>query len=178
MNTQFETSSTFEEINESFEGIVKSRNISEKFNQNKSDRKISKTNLEQALSVDNHQIFYEVEQTNDKFLAIKQYECVVDAIEGDEIIARCIDEDGEDSDFDSAIDLSEIHPDDVKLVKPGAIFYMTIGKNTNSARTEMNDVDIKFKRVVHATVFEKRSALNEADKILERMRLLDGFTGK
>jgi hypothetical protein len=171
-----EPSSMFKEVNESEKGVFESRNLIERFEQAKPNKKILKTNIVQNLSLDNPDQFYDIEQTNDKFLAIKQYECVVESIEGEEIVAKCLDEDGEDQDFISRIDFSEIHKDDHRLVKPGAVFYMTIGRNTNSARTEMNDVDIKFKRIAQATAIEKKHALDVADKIIERLRKLDGFT--
>ena len=176
MDTIFEPSSMFEEIKENEKGVFESRNIFERFEKARPNKKISKSSIERNLSLDDQENFYEIEKTNDKFLAIKQYECIVEAIDREEILAKCLDEDGEDPEFDSRIDFTEIHKDDHKLVKLGAVFYMTIGKNTNSARTEMNDVDIKFQRMVQATGLEKKQALDSAESIIQKLRNLDGIT--
>jgi hypothetical protein len=114
-------------------------------------------------------------KTNDKFLCLSKYECVVEEFDGQTVFARCLSEDGNDLNFRSEIDISEIHSDDHKIIKPGAVFYLSIGKNTNSARTEMNDVDIKFRRMLISTDQEKEKSLQSADEILSKIRAIDGI---
>lgn len=97
-----------------------------------------------------------------RFIALQKWEGIVLQVKNDSMVTRLIDLTNNESDGEAEFALSEIHSDDLPLVKHGALFYWNIGymdKNGQRIRASF----IRFKRIPNWRKDELEVAKKDAE---------------
>jgi hypothetical protein len=108
-----------------------------------------------------------------KFIPLSRREGVVLEVRQDEFDARLVDLDGDEGDLDATFAIEELSPDDVPLLRPGAVFYWTIGYLDDQVRRRTRVSDLRFRRLPHEDVKGLAEAEAEADQIRRELGLTD-----
>lgn len=87
------------------------------------------------------------QRTRPKFQVLQKWEGIVEEINGDTILVKLIDLTNGGTHEETELDLQDISPDDIQLVKKGAMFYWSIGYETQRDRQVKKSSFIKFKRL-------------------------------
>lgn len=109
-----------------------------------------------------------------RFQVLSEWEGVVDEINGTKFRCRLLPiEDGRANsarvEF-TEFDLDDLASDsDIKLVRPGAVFYWTVGRSQNAAGTRTNVSLVRFRRIPPPDSNRRRRARREADHILRHI---------
>lgn len=101
----------------------------------------------------------------DSFRVMQQWEGVVTAVNASNVIARVVDQThtGLREEVEFAID--EIDPEDLSLVRPGAVFYWAIGYLDQIGRPRRTVSDIRFRR----SLPPERAAVDAAREYARRL---------
>lgn len=108
-----------------------------------------------------------------KFIPLSRREGVVLEVRQDEFDARLVDLDGDESDLDATFAIEELSPVDVPLLRPGAVFYWTIGYLDNQVRRRTRVSDLRFRRLPYVEARGLMDAEAEADQIRRELGLTD-----
>lgn len=101
-----------------------------------------------------------------RFIPLSRREGIVLEIRDDEFDARLVDLDGEDGDLDATFAVEELSPDDRPLLRPGAVFYWTIGYFDDQVRRRTRVSDLRFRRLPS----DDRTGLAEAEREADQIR--------
>lgn len=97
-----------------------------------------------------------------RFLELQKWEGIVLQISKDSMVARLIDLSEKESEGEVEFALDEIHSDDLPLVKPGAIFYWTIGYLDKGGQRIRASI-IRFRRLPRWRTEELDAAKKDAE---------------
>jgi hypothetical protein len=106
-----------------------------------------------------------------KFVPLSRREGVVLEVRDDEFDARLVDLDGSEGDLDATFATEELSPDDVSLLRVGAVFYWTIGYFDDQVRRRSRVSDLRFRRLPSEDPEGIADAEAEADQILRDLGL-------
>lgn len=109
------------------------------------------------------------------FVALQQWEGVVEAVTETGFRARLVPYSGAEPDRTRTeftdFDLDDLADEsDKALVVEGAVFYWTIGRYKNAAGTVSNMSLVRFRRIPPPTSYRRRLAGIEAEQLLEDLR--------
>jgi hypothetical protein len=107
-----------------------------------------------------------------KFIPLSRREGVVLEVREDEFDARLVDLDGHEGDLDATFAIEELSPDDVALLRVGAVFYWTIGYFDDQVRRRTRVSDLRFRRLPA----EDPRGLPDAEAEAEQIRRELGLT--
>lgn len=108
-----------------------------------------------------------------KFIPLSRREGVVLEVRQDEFDARLVDLDDDEDDLDATFAIEELSPDDVPLLRPGAVFYWTIGYLDDQVRRRTRVSDLRFRRLPYEDVTGLTDAEAAADQIRRELGLAD-----
>lgn len=87
------------------------------------------------------------QSTRAKFKVLQKWEGIVEEFDGENIQVKLIDLTNGGTDEEAQLDIQDISKDDLQLVKEGAMFYWSIGYETQLDRQVKKSSFIKFKRL-------------------------------
>jgi hypothetical protein len=105
----------------------------------------------------------------DRFLALQQWEGVVDSVNDGGFVARLVDRTAGEPDEEAEFDLAEVPPGDRDLVASGAVFYWSVGYRIAATGTRLRASIISFRRLPAWTEAERRQARERSEKIAEAL---------
>lgn len=91
-----------------------------------------------------HKIKRDVEERG---IALQKWEGIVTDIQDDIFIARLFDKTNDNIEEEAEILINDLHDDDLKLLKPGAVFYLSLGYIIKSTGQKIRGPIIKFRRI-------------------------------
>jgi hypothetical protein len=106
------------------------------------------------------------------FTSLKKWRGVVLKIYNDYFLCRLVDQGGNSPDEEAEILLSEISEEDLQLIGIGAVFYWSIGYQTNPSGTRTRSSIIRFRRIP----VWRPEELSEAQKKAEKTLITLGIT--
>ncbi|MEZ5039529.1 MAG: hypothetical protein R2828_06545 [Saprospiraceae bacterium] len=112
------------------------------------------------------------QRTRPKFQVLQKWEGVVEQFDGDIIQVKLTDLTNGGTDEEAELEIQDISKDDQPLVKEGAMFYWSIGYETQLDRQVKKASFIKFKRLPRIDLIEFDS-IHDRAKELENQILLD-----
>jgi len=112
------------------------------------------------------------QKTHPKFQVKQKWEGVVEKFDGKVIRVKLTDLTSGGTDEEAELEIQDISKDDHKLVKEGAMFYWSIGYETQLDRQVRKSSFIKFKRLPKIDPIEFDS-IHDRAKELEAKILLD-----
>jgi hypothetical protein len=107
-------------------------------------------------------IFIQRQAVTNRFIALQKWEGIVLQVNNDSMIARLLDLTNDGSDGEAEFNLSEIHSDDLPLVKIGALFYWNIGYMDKKGQRIRASI-IRFKRIPNWRKDELEIAKKDAE---------------
>jgi hypothetical protein len=109
-------------------------------------------------------------RSNQIFEVMMDWEGVVEEVNADGFVARLLDRRSSSKLDTEAADIpfSEVNPDDVPLVRPGAIFYLTVYRVIASSGQQQRSTRLFFRRLPAWTPALLASARNRADRWKKR----------
>lgn len=102
-----------------------------------------------------------------KFTALQKWEGFVLEVGQETFTARLVDLKNEGIEEEAEIYLNEITPEDYQLLKPGAIFYWSIGYLDHYGGQRFNTGMIRFRRLPGFSKQEIQLAQEKADEIIK-----------
>ena len=78
---------------------------------------------------------------------IQIWECTVLEVDGETIRARLHAKMGQIDDHVADIDTEWVSPQDMDLVQPGAVFYLTLSRKLTRGRSIVNTQELRFRRL-------------------------------
>lgn len=106
-----------------------------------------------------------------RFIPMSRREGVVLEIRQDEFDARLVDLDGAETDLEATFAIEELSPDDVALLRAGAVFYWTIGYFDDHVRRRTRVSELRFRRLPSEDSNVLAEAEAEADQIRRELGL-------
>lgn len=103
----------------------------------------------------------------DSFIALQKWEGVVLQVMEEYFLARLIDLTNEGPDEEAELPIEEISQEDLDLVKPGAVFYWSIGYLDRCSGQRTRASVIRFRRLPAWNSEEIEAAKQEAGRIQE-----------
>lgn len=132
-----------------------------------------KSNLLQKETPESPIVWYPFKsQRATLFTSLIKWRGVVLKIYEDCFLCRLVDQDGNSPDEEAEILLSEISDEDLQLIDIGAVFYWSIGYQTNRSGTRSRSSIIRFRRLP----VWKSEELSEAQKKAEKTLIALGIT--
>ena len=98
-------------------------------------------------------------------LAIQKWEGYVVEVQKESFAARLTDLTNPGTQEDAEFAACELSPDDLPLLRTGAVFYWTIGRQTDSTGRQQTISELRFRRLPSWTPEEYREASVEAKRI-------------
>jgi hypothetical protein len=103
-----------------------------------------------------------------RFILLQQWEGYVETKKADSFVARLVDLDNPvEREVEADILLSEVNPDDLDLIKPGAVFYWTIGYRDQATGQRARVSEIRFRRLPAFTENDLDVAKRDAQQTAE-----------
>jgi hypothetical protein len=106
-----------------------------------------------------------------RFIPLSRREGVVLEVRADEFDARLVDLDGGETDLEATFAVEELSPNEVSLLRPGAIFYWTIGYFDDQFGCRTRVSDLRFRRLPAEDAQGLAKAESEADQIRRELGL-------
>lgn len=106
-----------------------------------------------------------------QFIPLSRREGVVLELRGDEFDARLVDLNGEEEDLEGTFALDEVSPDDLPLLKSGAVFYWTIGYFDDRVGRRTRVSELRFRRLPA----DDSRLFDEAGRKADELRTLLGI---
>jgi hypothetical protein len=103
--------------------------------------------------------------TDDSVVSLQKWEGQVLQILSNGFTARLTDLTDQGGKEDAEFSISELSPDDLSLLEPGAVFYWTIGRHTDPTNRQRTVSELRFRRLPNWTEDELAQASLEADKL-------------
>ena len=104
--------------------------------------------------------------------SLQKWEDIVEEINEDFFSARVTDKTNNSREEYVEFDLEEIDPDDMNLLKSGAIFYWSIGYYTSQAGQRFRSSEIRFRRLQAWTHRDLEDADNKASKLAKQLGII------
>jgi hypothetical protein len=101
----------------------------------------------------------------DSEISLQKWEGQVLEVLHDSFTARLTDRSARNGKEDAELSFSEVSSDDMPLLKPGAIFYWTIGRHTDSTNRPRILSELRFRRLPTWTEEEVIQASLEAQRL-------------
>lgn len=98
-------------------------------------------------------------------IALQKWEGYVLEISAENFTARLTDLTAQGAKEDAEFNISELSQDDLSLLEQGAVFYWTIGRQTDSTNRQRMVSEIRFRRLPNWTEDELTQAALEANKL-------------
>jgi hypothetical protein len=104
---------------------------------------------------------------------LSRWEAVVTSLTDGGFVASLVDADGVDGDHEAEFDVEEVSPSDRRLIRPGAVFYWTLGYRDRLSGQRTRESLIRFRRL---PAWSTRK-LNEVRAEAARLDAKLGWTG-
>jgi hypothetical protein len=112
------------------------------------------------------------QRTRPKFQVLQKWEGIVEEVKKDHILVKLIDLTNGGTDEEALLDYEDISADDLALVKEGAMFYWSIGYETQLDRQVKKSSFIKFRRLPNISP-GKFDAIHERAEELKNKIILE-----
>jgi hypothetical protein len=103
----------------------------------------------------------------DRFISLQKWEGAVLEVKEDSFFARLIDLTDSNIDEEAEFSIEELSPEDIPLLKPGAIFYWNIGYLDKRTGQRIHASVIRFRRLPAWTSKEIKQVQDEAARLQE-----------
>lgn len=108
---------------------------------------------------------YDPDEFKERAVSLQKWEGVVTEVEKDIFNARLLDLTDDNPEEEADFSIEEVSEDDRKLLKPGAVFYWSLGYLTTGTGQVIRTSIVKFRRLPAWTETEVKRAQEQAAKI-------------
>jgi len=108
---------------------------------------------------------YDPEEFKERAVSLQKWEGVVTEVEKDIFNARLLDLTDDNPEEEADFSIEEVSEDDRKLLKPGAVFYWSLGYLTTGTGQVIRTSIVKFRRLPAWTETEVKRAQEQAAEI-------------
>lgn len=108
---------------------------------------------------------YDPDEFKERAVSLQKWEGVVTEVEKDIFNARLLDLTDDNPEEEADFSIEEVSEDDRKLLKPGAVFYWSLGYLTTGTGQVIRTSIVKFRRLPAWTETELKKAQEQATKI-------------
>lgn len=108
---------------------------------------------------------YDPGEFKERAVSLQKWEGVVTEVEKDIFNARLLDLTDDNPEEEADFSIEEVSEDDRKLLKPGAVFYWSLGYLTTGTGQVIRTSIVKFRRLPAWTETEVKKAQEQAAKI-------------
>jgi hypothetical protein len=108
---------------------------------------------------------YDPGEFKERAVSLQKWEGVVTEVEKDIFNARLLDLTDDNPEEETDFSIEEVSEDDRKLLKPGAVFYWSLGYLTTATGQVIRTSIVKFRRLPAWTETEVKKAQEQAAKI-------------